>query len=52
VSLHNFIAFSKYGRQMYHNRSVAAKGLEILRKSQTAVFPTEGVEAPSEHNVR
>lgn len=45
VSLHNFIAFSKYSGQIYHNRSVAAKGLEILRKTQEAVFPTEARES-------
>lgn len=41
MSLHSFIAFSKYGQQMRHNRSIAAKGLEILRKSQEAIFPTD-----------
>lgn len=45
TSLHNFIAFSKYKQQMYHSRSVAAKSLEILTRTQEAVFPTESGES-------
>ncbi|MBC8263560.1 MAG: hypothetical protein H8E47_05490 [Anaerolineales bacterium] len=41
MSLHNFIAFSEYGQQMRHNRSIAAKGLELLGKSQEAIFLTD-----------
>lgn len=39
MSLHNFIALSEYSQQIYYNRSIAAKGLEILGKSQEAIFP-------------
>jgi len=45
MSLRNFIACSKYGRHMYHNRNITAKGLEILQKTQEAVFPTTGGES-------
>jgi hypothetical protein len=40
TSLHNFIAFSEYGKKMYHSRSVASKASEILKETQEAVFPT------------
>jgi hypothetical protein len=40
-SLHNFIAFSKYGENMYHSRSVASRALQLLKETQEAVFPSE-----------
>ena len=45
ISLRSFIAFSKYGQHMYHNRNVAANGLEILQRTQETVFPTAGGES-------
>jgi hypothetical protein len=39
MSLHDFIAFSdRYREAMYHNRSLASNGLEILDKCGEAVF--------------
>ena len=45
TSLHDFIAFSDYRNKMFFNRSLAAKGVEILQKSQEAVFPTGSDES-------
>ena len=42
VSLNNYLAFSnKYKGKIYHNRSIATKGLDILCKTQKEVFPTK-----------
>jgi hypothetical protein len=47
TSLHDFIALSKYSPQMYHNRTLAARGMEILDKSRKAIFPIEGADLGS-----
>ncbi len=41
ISLHNFIASSKYGQQMYHSRPLSVAGLEILNKVRRLVFGEE-----------
>lgn len=48
TSLHDFIALSKYNQQMYPNRALVDAGLEILEKSQKAVFPAYIGESDSE----
>ena len=48
TSLHDFIALSEYSQQMYHNRTLAAKGIEILDKSREAILPTESEVTDSE----
>jgi hypothetical protein len=50
-SLRNFIALSKYSQQMYHNHTLVDKGLEILDKTQKAVFPAHSEESDSEQNM-
>ncbi len=38
ISLHNFIAYSKYGKQMYHNPSIIDKAMELLLDTQQKCF--------------
>lgn len=45
TSLHDFIAFSDYKNKMFFNRSLAAKGMEILQKSLETVFPAGSDES-------
>lgn len=51
VSLHNFITSSKYSQHMYHSRTLAAMGMEILDKSRKAIFPTESETTNSESQI-
>jgi len=39
VTLHNFIATSRYNQKMYQNRSTANSTIDIVNKSKKAFFP-------------
>jgi len=38
VSIHNFIASSKYSQKIYRNKAITAKGADLLQRSIKAVF--------------
>lgn len=38
MSLHNFMAYSDFKKHLYHNRSIAAAGLNILDKVMERIF--------------
>jgi len=38
TSLYNFISLSKYGKKMYHSRSVATQALDLLEETEKMVF--------------
>lgn len=42
MSLRNFIASPMCNKKMYHNRKIAIKCSELLRKSKEVVFPNSG----------
>lgn len=39
VTLHNFIASSRYNQKMYHNKNIATSSIDIINKSKKAFFP-------------
>jgi len=39
VSLHNFIATSRYNQKMYQNKSIANSSIDIVNRSKKAFFP-------------